>query len=130
MPLSLLLEMAHRHFFWSSWCPTSLQNVLSQRHKTVSSLPAWMAPARGSLRTMTWATKDEHLQRSEFESFCQKGDSENSSLGFFRILKVNCSKYHPKSQPMLVDSNTLSIKPCHFKHRKHIHPTLRLRGSR
>ena len=30
-------------------------------HSTVSSLPACMAPARGSLNTITCATKEEHL---------------------------------------------------------------------
>ena len=33
----------------------------AERHSTVSSLPARMAPARGSLRTMTCAMKELHL---------------------------------------------------------------------
>ena len=33
----------------------------AERHSTVSSLPARIAPARGSLRTMTCAIKELHL---------------------------------------------------------------------
>lgn len=43
---------------------------LTKQQSTVSSLPARMAPARGSLNMITCAMKDEHLKQRNDDNFC------------------------------------------------------------